>query len=90
MIHSYTVNDYKILMAIIDKDDKKIGRCAVYGTTKSDIQGKVKLSLKKVTDTLNKFIEDGLVEPGAKKGKANTYIVTESGLKELIKVKTVD
>ena len=35
------------------------------------------------------FIEDGLVKPGPKQARANTYLITDKGLAELVKVKTL-
>ena len=89
MEYKYNVSDYKILMAIMDEHDRRIGRCGAFGTTRADIASKVNLSLKKISDTLSMFIEDGLVKPGPKQARANTYLITDKGLAELVKVKTL-
>ena len=37
MEYKYNVSDYKILMAIMDEHDRRIGRCGAFGSTRADI-----------------------------------------------------
>lgn len=82
-----TLNDYKILKAIIDETNKNKGIIMTEGTTKKEIQAKTDLSPMKVTNTLNTFISQGLVEYGLKNKQSNTFILTKQGLEELLKLK---
>lgn len=85
-----TQNDYNILEAIIDKDDKQKGTIQIKGTTKKEIISKTNLSMTKVNTTLYKFLSEGLIEKGLSIKNAQTYILTKKGLAEYIKLKGVD
>lgn len=80
---NFTENDYKIMKAILDKDDKNKGRCRNKGTTVAEIEVKTKLSSKKIRDTLKIFIECGYVCEGIRQVRTRTYMVTQEGFKEL-------
>lgn len=87
-INVYTDRDYKILLAIMNKEDKTKGVLKRNGSLVTDICNQLALNDKqtcdkKVRQTLKKFIEDGLVEFGIKKGNAYTYIVTNKGIQEI-------
>lgn len=79
----FTTNDYEILKAIINRDDKKKGLCKANGTTVKEIIDKTKLSDRKVRLTLKRFEEVGFITKGAKIAKADTFILTEEGFLEL-------
>lgn len=79
----FTENDYKILKAIIDRNDKRKGLCKGNGTTIKEIIEKTKLSDKKIRITLKKFEKEEFITYGLKIVKADTYILTEKGFSEL-------
>jgi hypothetical protein len=79
----FTENDYKILKAIIDRNNEKKGLCKGSGTTIKEILEKTKLSDKKIRLTLKKFEEEGFVDKGLRIIKADTYILTPKGFEEL-------
>lgn len=81
----FTLNDFYILRAIIDKNDKDKGIVKFKGTTKKEIQEKTKLSLPKITNALTDFINQGYVDYGLKIKQSKTYIVTQKGNEELLK-----
>lgn len=83
----FTQNDYFILESILDKEDKNKGNIKTSGTTKKEIIEKTKLSLSKVTVTLGILESHGLIENGLKVKNAKSYIVTEKGMEELLKMK---
>lgn len=79
----FTENDYKILKAIIDRNDKKKGLCKGNGTTIKELIDKTKLSDKKIRITLKNFEKEGFITHGLKLIKADTYLLTEKGFQEL-------
>lgn len=79
-----TLNDYEVLKAIMDKHDKNKGILKTKGTTKREIIDKTKLSYSKVSQSLNKFIDDGLIEQGLSIRTSKTYCVTSKGLEEIL------
>lgn len=83
----FTQNDYFILESILDKENESKGNIKTQGTTKKEIMDKTKLSLSKVTITLGILKSHGLVEQGLKVKNAKSYIVTEKGMEELLKMK---
>ena len=83
----FTQNDYFILESILDKDDQDKGNIKTQGTTKKEIMDKTKLSISKVTITLGILESHGLIEHGLKVKNAKSYIVTEKGMEELLKMK---
>lgn len=83
----FTANEYNIMEAIIDKDNKNKGLIALYGTTKSEIICKTGLSSTKVHVTLQKFENQGLIKRGLKQGNSNSYYLTEEGLLKLKEIK---
>jgi predicted transcriptional regulator len=80
---NFTENDYKIMKAILDKNDKQKGLRRNKATTIEEIQGKTNLSSTKIRNTLNSFIQHGFVCEGIKQGRTKTYMMTEEGLIEL-------
>lgn len=86
-----SVSDLNILLAIVDKDSKSTrGRILADGTTKKEIKEITNLSMTKISQTLSLFIGQGLVERGLNKKNANTFVITEKGMEELLKFKGVD
>ena len=85
----FTQNDYKILLSILDKDDKKKGIVMTNGTTKLELMQKTGLSITKVTNTLLNFESSGYIEPALKVKNAKSYVVTNKGMKELMSMKGV-
>lgn len=83
----FTQNDYKILEAIIDKTDEDKGIIKTKGTTKREVLDKTQLSLSKVTLTLGILESHGFIENGLKVKNAKSYILTEKGMEELLKMK---
>lgn len=83
----FTQNDYFILKSILDKDDDKKGIIMTNGTTKQEIVNKTELSLTKVNNTLNSFEAIGYIKSALKVKNAKSYIVTDLGQKELLKMK---
>lgn len=83
----FTQNDYKILEAIIDKSDEDKGIIKTKGTTKREILDKTQLSLSKVTVTLGILESHRFIENGLKVKNAKSYILTEKGMEELLKMK---
>jgi len=79
----YTANDYKILKAIIDRNNEKKGLCKGDGTTVKELIEKTSLSDKKIRLTLKKFEEDNFVCKGLRITKADTYLLTPTGFNEL-------
>lgn len=83
----FTQNDYKILEAILDKDDEDKGVIKANGTTKREVIDKTGLSLSKVTLTLSILESHGFIETALKVKNAKSYIVTEKGMQELLIMK---
>lgn len=83
MSGTLTENDYKILKAIIDRNNDKKGLCKSNGTSIKEIVTKTQLSDKKIRLTMSKFLAMGFVTEGASIVKAKTYILTTEGFKEL-------
>ncbi|WP_125154471.1 hypothetical protein [Clostridium rectalis] len=79
----FTENDYRILKAIIDRNDNKKGLCKGNGTTIKEIIEKTCLSDKKVRQTLKRFETLEFVSKGLKIVKADTFLLTEKGFEEL-------
>lgn len=75
-----TLNDYRVLMAIVDADNDTKGISKLNGTTRAEIQQKTNISLSKIAQSLNKFIDEGLVEEGIGDGRTKKYIVTKAGI----------
>lgn len=79
----FTENDYKILKAVIDRNNEKKGLCKGNGTTIKELIEKTKLSDKKVRITIKNFLDEGFITEGASIVKAKTYILTQKGFEEL-------
>ena len=79
-----TLNDYEVLKAIKDKHDKKKGILKTRGTSKKEIIIKTNLSYSKVSQSINKFINDGLIEQGLSVRTSKTYCLTDKGLEEIL------
>lgn len=75
-----TMNDYRILQAILDDNDETKGISKLNGTTRLEIQKKTEKSLSKIAQSLNAFIKDGLVEEGIGEGRTKKYILTSAGV----------
>ena len=78
-----TMNDYKILQAIISRDDKTKGITKINGTTINEIVEKTGLSIRKVRDTKEKLIKLGFIKEGIKIVNQKTFLITKLGLEEL-------
>jgi len=80
-----SINDYYILSAIADDEDVEKGIIKVKGTTKEEIQSKLqtKLSLTKITNTLEMFKKEGYVQDGIAVGKRKTFVITDAGLNKV-------
>lgn len=87
VIKLFTQNDYYILESILDKNDDSKGLIKTKGTTKKEIITKTNLSLSKVTLTLGMLESHGYIEVGLKVKNAKSYIVSEKGMEELLKMK---
>lgn len=86
-----TMNDYRILQAILDDNDATKGVVQINGTTRAEIQEKTGKSLSKIAQSLNVFIEQGLVEEGVREGRTKKYVLTSDGIdkvEELVKMLT--
>jgi predicted transcriptional regulator len=79
----FTENDYKILKAIIDRNNEKKGLCKSNGTSIKELVDKTQLSDKKVRQTIKRFLEVEFIVEGASIVKAKTYILTTKGFEEL-------
>lgn len=84
---NFTQNDFKIIRALLDRDDRTKGLCLNNGTTIVEVAQKTGLSDKKIRTSLNEFIKVGYVVEALKVGKAKSYIVTDVGLLELKKIR---
>lgn len=80
---TFTKKDYEILKAIIDRNNERKGLCKGDGTTIKEIIEKTELSDKKIRQTLKKFEQKGFISKGLKIVKADTYILTQEGFREL-------
>lgn len=78
-----TMNDYKILQAIISREDKTKGITKINGTTINEIVEKTGLSVRKVRDTKEKLIKLGFIKEGIKIVNQKTFLITKLGLEEL-------
>lgn len=83
MEKAFTDNDYRILKALLNRENKKVGLSKPYGTTVNEIASKTGLSTKKVRGTLKSFMECDFVAFGVKQKNAATYILTKKGFAEL-------
>lgn len=83
----FTDTDYKILKAIIDRNNRLKGMCKSDGTTVKEIISKTKVSDRKVRETLKKFEDVGFVEKAIKQGKADSFMLTAEGFLELKSLK---
>ena len=73
-----TMNDYKILQAIISREDKTKGITKI-----NEIVEKTGLSVRKVRDTKEKLIKLGFIKEGIKIVNQKTFLITKLGLEEL-------
>lgn len=84
-LSKYTINELLVLYAIpaslIDDNcenvDKGVDPC--YGTTREEIQKKTSLSYTKISETLVKLTNDGLIVPGVSIGRIKTYAIDKKG-----------
>lgn len=83
----FTQNDYKILQSIMNEEDKTKGVIMTNGTTKQEVITKTGLSMTKITNSLLSFESKELIQPALKVKNAKSYILTESGMKELLNLK---
>lgn len=79
----FTENDYKILKAIISRNDEKKGLCKSNGTSIQELVEKTQLSDKKVRLTIKKFLDVGFIEEATAIVRKKTYILTQRGFEEL-------
>ena len=86
----FTQNDFKILKAIISEKDNTKGIVPYNGTTKSEIIESTGLSKPKVYSTIIRFQNEGYIMQGLKVKNAQSFILTEKGLKELMLSKGED
>lgn len=84
----FTENDYKVLKAIIDRNNGKKGLCKGNGTTIKELIEKTKLSDKKVRDAIKKFLEEGLITEATLIVRAKSYMLTTKGFEELNSLRT--
>lgn len=80
----YTLNDYKVLKNILDRNDDKKGLSKSTGTTVHEIVVKTELSDKKVRDSLKNFLNDEMIAYGVANGRTKTYYILPKGLEEII------
>ena len=78
-----TMNEYKILQAIISRDYKTKGITKINGTKINEIVEKTGLSIRKVRDTKEKLIKLGFIKEGVKIVNQKTFLITKLGLEEL-------
>lgn len=76
-----TINDYAVLEALIDKNDKLKGIAPRNGTTRAEITIKTQLSYTTIHNALQKFESLGYITCGLKNAQAKTYILTAAGIK---------
>lgn len=81
-----TVSDYDILRNIIDKNSKTKGVIPTEGTTIKELVEKTSLSDRKIRLTISNFLKDGLIDFGLAIKNSKSYIVTDKGLAEIIKI----
>lgn len=79
----FTNNDYDVLKSIINRDNRTKGLSKVNGTTVKEITEKTSLCDKKVRQSLKKFEEVGFICKAIKKGRAESFMLTEEGFIEL-------
>ena len=84
-----TRNDYNILKAITDKNDKNKGIIPSNGTTKREIIEITGLSNTKVSTSLKSFLDKGYIDNGLMVKNAKSYILTKKGIMEYLKLKGV-
>lgn len=84
----FTENDYKILRAIIDRNDSKKGLCKANGTTVKELILKTDLSDKKVRMTLKRFETEGFINKGLRIIREDTFYLTPMGFEELNSLRT--
>lgn len=71
-------NDLKVLVYLYEKEIDSRMKARKAKTISQDED--VKLSDTKVRQTLNNYVNEGLVAKGCKEGKADTYFITEDGI----------
>ena len=86
-IDDINLNDFAILLALLDPDDKSIGRSKIKGVTKSEVSIKSKFSIAKVGQVFKNFILLGYIEEGLRKGRAKTFFITNKGLEKISEFK---
>lgn len=86
----FTQNDFKILKAIISEKDKTKGIIPNNGTTKTEIANATGLSKTKIVATIIRFQNEGYIKQGLKIRNAQSFILTEKGMKELMLSKGED
>ena len=82
-ISSLNLNDIKILLAILDKDNPTIGRSEIKGVTIKKLIEKTNFSHVKIRNTIKMFSELGLIKDGLRAGNSRTYYLTDDGLEFL-------
>lgn len=85
-----SINDFTILTSIIDEKDNTKGTVLSNGTTIKEIQSKTNLSYTKIRQVILDMNKEELIERGLNKRTAKTYIITNKGLKILLKFKGVN
>ena len=83
----FTNNDYDVLKAIINKNDRSKGMSKINGTTVKEITQKTSLCDKKVRQALKKFEIVGFVCKALKQGRADSFMLTEEGFLKLKNLK---
>lgn len=77
-----THKDCQILKSICAGEGDK-GLIKSQGTTAKEIMEILDVSRAKISKTMAKFIEEGLVEEGLSIKNSKTYIITSEGMKSL-------
>lgn len=83
ILDELNLNDFKILISLIDKNDSTVGKSKLKGKTIAELAEQTKFSKVKVGQVIKNFSELGFIEEGLKKGRAKTYFLTYEGLSKI-------
>lgn len=86
-LEEMNLNDFTILISLLDKNDATIGKSKLKGLTKAEIASKSKFSVAKVGQVIKEFLELGYLDEGLKKGRAKTFFITYKGLEKILEFK---
>ena len=79
----YSANDYKILFTLFKNECTN----EIKAFTINKIKKETNLSIPKIRTTIKAFIKEGYIKKGVSHHNANSYYVSETGIKKIKELK---